>query len=253
MYSLSKRKGPLYARIREELLSKIERGIWPVDHKVPTENELIEQYKVSRGTVRQALSELETEGYITRIAAKGTFVTRTTRLEKNLSEITSFNEQLVQAGFEPVTRVLRAEVIKAAAATAHVIEGFGIAPEAEVVHIQRLKMGNNLPFAIQSVYLLPDRCPGILEEDLTHLFRLYAEKYNRRILTAEEIIRVARAARDEAALLDVHQGDPVVIRDRVSFDQHNEPFEVLHSIDRGERFEYRYTIVNDHTRTQKAS
>ena len=252
MYELNKRKGPLYARIKEELLAKIERGVWPIDDKLPTETELIEQYKVSRGTVRQALAELEAEGYVTRIAAKGTFVTRATRLDKRMGELRSFNEQLLQAGVEPVTQVLSATIVRASEAVGRVIEGFGITPDAEVVHIRRLKTGNGIPFAIQSAYLLPDRCPGVLEADLTHLYRLYAERYNRRILSAEEIIRVSRAEREDAALLKLKPDEPVVIRDRVSFDQHDEPFEVLHSIDRAERFQYRYTIVNDLTRAHKA-
>ena len=103
----SDRKEPLYARIKRELLSKIERGTWRLNHKLPSEEELQKQYNVSRGTVRRALSELELGGYISRVAGRGTFVTRVApRLEKAVGEITSFTQQLSQAGFEPSTKVL---------------------------------------------------------------------------------------------------------------------------------------------------
>ncbi|UCG12374.1 MAG: GntR family transcriptional regulator [Deltaproteobacteria bacterium] len=246
MYRFSERKEPLYATIKRELLSKIERGTWPINHKLPSEDELQEHYDVSRGTIRRALSELELEGYITRVSGKGTFVTRVTpRYEKAMGEITSFTEQLSQAGFEPSTRVLLKGIIKASEAKGRVEEGFGIPADAEVIQIKRLREGNEIPYAIQSVYLLPKQCPGILEEDLTHLFKLYEAKYNRTMSTADELVRASGASPEEAGLLHINQGAPVLIRERVSYDQTGKPFEVLHSVDRGDRFEYRYIIVND--------
>jgi GntR family transcriptional regulator len=195
------------------------------------------------------LYELESAGYITRMSGKGTFVARVTpRLEKALGEISSFTEQLSQAGFAPATRVLSAKVIQAAEARGtRVVEGFGIPGDAEVIHVKRLREGGGAPFAIQSVYLLPELCPNVLEEDLSHLFRLYEEKYGRRMMRADEIIRVSGASTEEAKLLQVDPGTPVVIRDRISYDQDDEPFEILHSVDRGDRFEYRYMILNDAT------
>jgi hypothetical protein len=97
------------------------------------------------------------------------------------------------------------------------------------------------------VYLLPQLCPDILEEDLTSLWKLYEVKYNTKISAADEIIRLSKASREEAALLAMAPGAPVAVRDRISFDQHGEPFEVLHSLDRGDRFAYRYMIGSDLT------
>ena len=253
MLRFSDKKEPLYATIRRELLSKIERGTWPLNHRLPSEEELQKQYDVSRGTVRRALYELELEGYISRVSGKGTFVTRvTSKLEKATGEISSFTQQLSQAGFEPSTRVLFAKVIQASEAIGRVEEGFGIPGDAEVIHIKRLREGNGTPLAIQSVYLLPELCPGILEEDLTHLFRLYEEKYNRTIVTADEIIRTVRASSEEAELLQMKPEDPVIIRERISYDQDGKAFEVLYSVDRGDRFEYRYFIVTDATEAPAA-
>jgi GntR family transcriptional regulator len=254
MYRFNERKEPLYAMIKRELLSKIERGTWEIGRRLPSEDELEEQYGVSRGTIRRALYEMELEGYISRMSGKGTFVTRVApKLEKTLGEITSFTQQLSRAGFEPTTRVLFAGVVKASDADGRVQEGFGIPANAEVIHIKRLREGGGIPFAIQSAYLRPDLCPGILEEDLTHLFKLYEEKYSRRMMTADEIIRVSGASTEEAELLKMDPGAPVIIRDRVSYDQDGEPFEVLYSIDRGDRFEYKYMIVDDLTKVPNAS
>ena len=242
-------KEPLYMTIKRDVLSKIERGTWVIGHRLPSEGELEKQYRVSRGTVRRALRELEVEGYITRRSGKGTFVTRVTpKLDKPTGEIRSFTRQLAEAGLELNTKVLFAGTITALEANARVREGFGLPSDALVIHIKRLRLGNDTPLALQAVYLLPERCPGILNENLIHLFNLYEEKYNCRILAVDEIVRVAEAAKEETELLQLEPGRAVVIRDRVSYDQHGYPFEVLHSVDRIDSFSYRYRITNDFTR-----
>jgi len=251
----SDKKEPLYQTIKRDIQRKIERGFWAIGDRVPPEEVLQAQYGVSRGTVRRALSDLEADGYISRISGRGTFVKRVTpKLQKPMGEIRSFAQQLARAGYEPVSEILTTERISVAAARGRVAEGFGLPDDAEIIHIQRLRAGrlrdDRIPFAIQSVYLRPDLCPDILERDLTRLFHLYESAYGRRIVTADEVVRVAAADDESAALLDIPPGAPVVIRDRISYDQYNTPFEVLHSVDRGDKFEYHYTILTDFTQTQ---
>jgi GntR family transcriptional regulator len=239
----------LYVRIQRDLRTKIETGQWPIGAKIPPEPELQKAYSASRGTVRRAVDELARQGYVVKRPGKGTFVLSTSPiLQKRLGELASFTQQLTARSLTPTTRLLSAVRIRAAEVEGRVREAFGLTSEAEVIHIRRLRLGDRVPLAIQSVYLLPALCPGILEEDLSQLFRLYETRYGVRINVADEIIRVGRAAEDEAALLEIAPGDPVVIRDRISLNQDGEPFEVLHSVDRGDRFQYRYQIVADSTR-----
>jgi GntR family transcriptional regulator len=248
-YSRSRNLPYIYLRIMEDLRVQITQGRWQVGEAIPPEPELEQLYEASRGTVRRAIDELARQGYVVKKPGKGTFVLSTSPiLQKKLGELASFTQQLTAQGLTPTTRLLSAERIRAAEAEGRVREGFGLTDEAEVIHIRRLRLGDGVPFAIQSVYLLPTFCPGILEEDLSRLFRLYETRYGVRINVADEIIRVGRATEDEAALMEIAPGDPVVIRDRVSLTQDGEPFEVLHSVDRGDRFRYRYQIVTDSTR-----
>ena len=239
----------LYVQVQRDLRTKIESGQWSIGTKIPPEPELQKTYNASRGTVRRAVDELARQGYVVKKPGKGTFVRSISPiLQKKLSELASFTQQLSAQDLMPTTRLLSAGRIRAAEAEGRVQEGFGLTSEAEVIHIRRLRLGGGVPFAIQSVYLLPALCPGILEEDLSQLFWLYETRYGVRINVADEIIRVGRTAEDEAALLEIAPGDPVVIRDRISLTQDEEPFEVLHSVDRGDRFQYRYQIVADSTR-----
>lgn len=243
-------KEPLYVKIINHVLDKISSGAWKVGDKLPTEDELQAQFSVSRGTVRRALSELESMGLIIRRPALGTFVTSPTpRLPKALGEIISFTEQLRDAGLTPGTEVLFAGLIPASEAEGRVMEAFADTGEDNhVVHIKRLRRGNDLPFAIQSAYFLPEEIPGILDgQDLQHLFKLYQESYGRTVVNADERMQVRGALPEEAKLLEMEPGQPVLVRDRISYDQDGRVFEVLHSVDRGDRFVYRYQILDDRT------
>ena len=65
---------PKYFQISREIVSQIHSGALPAGKLVPSENEIIEKYKVSNTTARKALHELEKEGWVSRVKGKGTFV-----------------------------------------------------------------------------------------------------------------------------------------------------------------------------------
>jgi GntR family transcriptional regulator len=242
------RKEPLHFLIKRQLASAIEHGLWKVGQRLPSEATLQREFGASRGTVRRALYDLEIEGYISRTAGKGTFVQRTTpRLDKSISEIVSFTSQMQQAGLLPTTEVLVRARIHASAAGGRAAEAFGLAPDAELFHIQRLRKAGHLPLTIQTVYLRVDEFPGLLDHDLAHLFALYQDVYSRRIDRASERFHVRRASPAEAALLKLHPGDPVLVRDRVTFDDNGQPLEVLHSVDAGGRFDYWHELAGERT------
>lgn len=244
-----KREGSPYIRIWKDLQAQIEEGIYKPGDQLPSESSLAERYGCSRETVRHALRLLAEEGFILPEQGRGTFViSRSSRLRKRLGELASFTHQLEERGFQPKSLLLRKELVPADAVEGWVAEAFGLAGDEPLVHIQRLRLGDGMPFAIQSVYLLPSLCPGILEEEFSSLFQLYEERYEVRISEADEVARVARATEEEAALLEIAPGDPVVIRRRLSLDQKGRIFEALCSVDRGDRFEYHYHIMLDETK-----
>ncbi|MFZ5915665.1 MAG: GntR family transcriptional regulator [Chloroflexota bacterium] len=246
------RENTKYRHIWQELRRSIQEDRWQVGERIPSEPELAQTFGVSRGTVRNAIEQLVQEQMLRKEQGRGTFVISTVpRLQKSLDWLASFTDQLQAAGIRATTEVLEARLIAAGEAQGPVLEGFHLGDSDAVVYIRRLRRGDGVPFAIQTVYLRPESVPGILDEggDLTHLFKLYAERYNVHISFAHEVIRVAVASPEEAAWLEIAAGEPVVIRHRISADQNNYPFEVLHSVDRGDRFEYRYRILADSTRS----
>ena len=121
-------------------------------------------------------------------------------------------------------------------------QAFALNMDDEVIRIQRLRLGNGHPLSLQTVYLRPDSCPGILEKDLVQLMPLY-EAFGKRINYADETFRIEYVNSKEAALLGVASGDAVVMRFRVSYLEDDQPFEVLQSQDRADTFEFRHRLV----------
>lgn len=65
---------PLYEMVKAQIKLKVETGEWPTNHRVPSENRIVEMLGVSRMTANRALRELATEGVITRVQGRGSFV-----------------------------------------------------------------------------------------------------------------------------------------------------------------------------------
>ena len=96
---------PLYKQIVHDLVSRIESGVYSEGDKLPTETELMEEYGVSRITVRSAIKELEDADIVERTRGKGTFVT-TTRNAYAADDQESFTHSCIQENKKPSTVVL---------------------------------------------------------------------------------------------------------------------------------------------------
>src|SRR5512141_2265076 len=96
---------PLYHQVRTTLQREIEVGHWAPGEQLPTENDLIARFHVSKITVRQALRELADMGYIRREQGRGTFVQRPP-LEEGPRELTSFTSEMRGHGLSARSEVL---------------------------------------------------------------------------------------------------------------------------------------------------
>jgi GntR family transcriptional regulator len=104
---------PLKTRLHRELKERIEDGHYAPGIQLPSEAELVEQYGVSRSTVRSALSALEAEGLIVRRWGVGTFVCDRQRIANSITEAVDFRELIAASGFTPGVTVGQASLIKA--------------------------------------------------------------------------------------------------------------------------------------------
>ena len=89
---------PLYTKISDYVMEKIQNEEWPVGYMLPPEVELCQQFGVSRTSVRTALLTLVNDGYLHRVKGKGTFVTTPQRVEESTIFIESFAEEMRKRG-----------------------------------------------------------------------------------------------------------------------------------------------------------
>lgn len=225
---------PLYQQLYEILHKKVLLKDWKPGDRLPTENELVQEYGVSRITVRTVLDMLVREGLIYRQAGRGTFVAHMT-LEQGLSQIISFTEDMQRRGFAVSTQVLFSGLVPA---TARIAERLSIKPGEELAHLQRLRLADGEPMCIEHSYFVHRYCPGILEHDFskTSLREIKVRKYGIRWTHARQTIQAINAAQEIAALLGVRRGGALLLFERVSFSQDNVPMEFLHAYYRADRY-----------------
>ena len=225
----------LYAILRGEIIS----GQWKPGDMLPSETELIEEYELSRITVRQALDLLVNDGLIYRRRGRGTFVS-VPKIEQGVNRIISFTEDMHHRGLEPGTEVLAAGVIQAAE---DIAQKLVIKPGEELVYFERLRLADGESMSLEISHLVHRCCPGILSHDYARVsLRAELERsYDIRLVRANQVIRAVTATKKLAAKLSVPVHSPLFYIERVSFSQHNLPVEHLQLYHRGDR----YALYND--------
>lgn len=101
-----------YISIYHKLIEKIEKGIYSVGSKIPSEKCLMEQFAVSRDTIRKSLQMLEQNGYINKVKGKGSFILDTAKFNFPVTGLISFKELSVQIGRTAETIVEKLELKK---------------------------------------------------------------------------------------------------------------------------------------------
>ena len=131
---------PLYSRVSDYIMEKIQSGEWPVGYMLPTEMDLCKQFGISRPSVRTALLSLVNEGYLVRTKGKGTFVTMPQRLEESTLFIESFAEESRKQGRSIKTEVLEFRIMRA---DEKIRENLHLKEGATVIKLTRLRYSYN--------------------------------------------------------------------------------------------------------------
>jgi GntR family transcriptional regulator len=210
---------------------------------IPTERELCQKYGVSRSTVRQALGQLENEQRIYRRQGKGTFVAMA-KIQQRL-ELMSHTERMRARGASPSSKVLDLRRISAGVEVGEMLE---LELETEVLRIERLRLADGDPIAIQVVFLNAIRFNGITEElsESASLYQLLSSNYGVELASAEETIEAVAAERREAVLLRCQPGLPLLMLSRRTFDKSGEPIEFVRSLYRGDRYRFQTGLKLPH-------
>ncbi|HXH04746.1 MAG TPA: histidine utilization repressor [Candidatus Competibacteraceae bacterium] len=152
-----------YAEIKRHIVQMIEDGVWPVGERVPSENQLSEQFQVSRMTARRALQELTDEGLLVRSQGLGTFVAEP-RPTSNLLEVRNIADEIAARGHRYSNRILRLEAVPASEAVAIALN---LPRGSEVFHSLIVHLDNQIPLQLEDRYVNPLVAPEYLQQDFS--------------------------------------------------------------------------------------
>lgn len=223
---------PLYYRIAAHLRDQIEAGEIEAHAPVPSERALSADFGVSRMTARQAIATLEREGYVYRQPSRGTFVAEP-RIQLAIG---SFSDEVLRRGGRPGARVLHADQEEP---TGLIQSALGIAAGRRVNYVQRLRLFDDEPIAIENSYLPAELCPGLLDMDLTgSIWDLLRREFE--ICAARSTARIEAIALDpfEAEQLGVRENEAAILLTRRTYDHGGRCFELARDVYRGDRAEF---------------
>ena len=212
---------PKYYQIAEGLREKITTGELKPNDQIPTEELLCQQYKVSRGTVQQAIRQLVRDGLIRRERGRGTFVNLLTKPESTFFTLTSFAQDMQRQGRIPTTQLLIAEQIPA---SYDVAERLQLPIGEPVLHIVRLRLANNQPVAYETRYLAQVLCPTLLEHDLEKesIHWLLVSHYQIPLVRMTHTVEIQALTPSQADLLQVQAGTRAFFVDRLTYTTNQE-------------------------------
>jgi GntR family transcriptional regulator len=222
---------PLYRQIADLLTRSLQAGEWKPGEAIPSELELAARFKVSQGTVRKAVDDLAGANLLVRRQGKGTFVA--THAEVN----TQFRFlRLVPDGDPPKQASQRERLsrrflgCKRQRASAEVAQGLGLKTGEPVLHVQRVLSFRGAPVVLDDLWLPTPLFKGLTAAKLSAyegpLYGLFEAEHGVRMIRAEEQIRAVAAGAEEAALLGVAAGAPLLAVWRVAYTYDDQPVEV---------------------------
>lgn len=215
---------PRYRWLADIIRDTIDRGVLTDNQALPPERELAERYEVSRDTVRKAVRFMEERGIIYSDHGRGTFVSPaivrgTTRF------IDSFSQDTGNRGGVAGQRILAAETVGASMAVAKLLN---LEPGAPLVRVRRIRLIDDAPVGLHDAYLVLPRGARISRSQIEKAGSLY------KLLTAEFAFEPAEAVEnlcagaadaDDAQLLDIDPGAPMLVCERITLSDRRQPIE----------------------------
>lgn len=216
---------PLYQQIKILLTQSLEGGEWRPGEAIPSETELAARFKVSQGTVRKALDAMAAEGLLVRRQGKGTFVA--THAEAQVQY--RFLRLMPDAG--PREAMQRRFLdLKRQRAPAEVARALRLGSGDAVFELRRLLLAAGRPVVLDDIWLPARLFKGLSAERLQAwrgpMYGMFESEFGVRMIRAEERIRAVAASGDQAALLQVGEGTPLLLVERLARTYDAQPVEL---------------------------
>lgn len=204
---------PIYHQLKEGLAELINSGELQMGALLPSENELSQQYQISSMTVRQAMKVLVDEGYIHRERGKGTFVARRP-LKHQLSGVVGFSQDMLKHNMKPGSELIYLGKVQA---PPEVIERTQLPAVTHLTLLSRIRLADGMPVGIHHAYLYNVTFDATELEQCGSLYTLLEQK-GIILDEGEETLQASIASAEEAAMLNIPQGFPLLKARRLCWD-----------------------------------
>jgi len=229
---------PKYYQLANILRQKIDNGELEENDPIPSERQLEDQFNLSRPTIHQAVDLLVRQGLLYRVHGKGTFVSPP-KLQKGILELTSFSEDMRNRGLVPGQIILEFGWIKPPVKVSKYLEL--TEPFPNVLRIKRIRLGDNEPIGLQDAYLALSASQEITRAEVESKGSVYSilqEKFGIFPSEADETLEVTLATKEEAELLEIPEGSPLLLNERTLWSQERKIIEFVTILYRGDRYKY---------------
>jgi len=226
---------PLHHQVRTYLLGCIERGELQPGQQILQEREYASRFGISLAPVRQAILDLVKEGYLYRMRGRGTFV-REAKVEEKINILSSFTESLRAKGLSADLRIVDSGIVSAPEG----IRRFLARPDQRVLALRRVAVVEGEGIALLSAYVPVELVSGLETVNLEglSLYQTLEARYGIVLARAETAIEVVRCRAEEAALLGIPQGTPLMLAEGATYDVSDRFIEYSRILYRADRFRF---------------
>ena len=216
---------PQYRQIEQALRERITT-LRPGE-RLPSDAELCAEFGVSRMTARNAMHRLAEDGLVTREPGRGSFVAQRPA-HRRANRLMTFTHEMLRAGRSPSSRVLTRVIRPSSAAEAGRL---AIPTRQPVVHLRRLRLADGEPIALESAVLIGACADAVMTADLAHgSLHETLGRAGFELCRGMSTIAAAAATPEQARLLGIRSGDPLLVERRVIVDGHDRPIEATESV-----------------------
>ena len=200
----------LYQQVKDFIARRIQEGVWRAGDKLPSENDLVNQFHVSRMTVNRALRELMEQGRIVRVAGVGSFVAED-KPQSTLLQIANLASEIRQRGHDYRCDVLSVERVSA---SLEVAASLDLRTGESVFHSLCVHREDGLPVQLEDRYVNPRQVPNFAQQDFSQQQPSEFLVRNVPFDQIEHVVDAVLPTPEQAALLEMNVGEPCLLLTR---------------------------------------
>ncbi|AVP61992.1 MULTISPECIES: trehalose operon repressor [Clostridium] len=225
-----------YLTIYNEISNKIENNKIQSGEKLPSENEMMKEYNVSRDTIRKALNLLESNGYIQKVKGKGSFVIDINKFDFPVSGLTSFKELSTKMGVESNTLVKELKLMKP---DNFLMKQLNLSKNDDVWKVIRVREINNKKIILDKDFFNKKYVP-LLTKDICEnsIYEYLENELGLKISFAKKEITVQQATEEDKSYLDFENYNMIVVVKNYIYLDDMSLFQYTESRHRPDRFKF---------------